>query len=259
MDYTRPRRKLNESIITFPATKTAGALTIASEEFADFESYAYGDAVFGIGALDKSKITDTLTIKGYVSYDEGTTWIQTGSYSELANGAGVAGAAKVIKYAPRVKTTAVFDAAGALAEDHGCSVHCEMYEKEPNLRRKYYADVDTLAATLTAGTASVYYGTKTAIEENTEKLVAIVSATDLSKVTDTFTYMLQCSYDGTYWWDMWASAKTDFDNGTGVLFAQYENDSTAPIGNYARVNFTYDATGALAASHGGSVSLLALY
>lgn len=254
--FTSPRRNLNEDVVAFPASKTAGAATLSSSELYDFENTAFGAVNIHLMAADDADITDTLTIQPFVSFDEGTTWIQAGAYSDLANGAaGAISAMKSLTYVPRLRVDAVFDGTGALVAGHGATIDVDMREYEPAWARTFTADVDTLPATQLAG-ANVYNGTTITLEANTDKLAVIVKADDLSKVTDNITYMLQCSNDGTYWWDMWSSAKTDFANGTGILYSENDMDAGAVVGAYARVNFTSDGTGALAADHGGAAHLL---
>jgi len=73
------RYELNEDVVAFPATKSAGAATIVGTELYPFESYAWGGANVMIEAANRSDIVNTLTIKTYVSFDGGTTDIQVGS------------------------------------------------------------------------------------------------------------------------------------------------------------------------------------
>ena len=256
--FTSPRRKLNEDVVAFPATKAAGAATISSSEIYDFETTAWGPAHIHLMAENDSDIVDTLSVDCFVSFDQGTSWVQVASYADLANGSGdPISVIQTLDFVPRLRVDAVFDGTGELTAGHGTTIDVDMREYEPAWARTFYGAVDTLPATLTAGAAGVAEGTATELPANTDKLVAIVTAEDASKITDNFTWMLQCSNDGVFWWDMFSSAKTGFDNGTGFIFEGDSMSATAVVGKYARVSFTYDATGALAADHGGAAHIIA--
>jgi len=255
--FTSPRRKLNEDVVAFPATKSAGAATLSSSAIYDFETTAFGAANIHLMAANDSDIVDNLVIQPFVSFDEGTTWIQAGAYTDLANGSGdPISVMKSLTYVPRLRIDAVFDGTGALTADHGTTIDVDMREYEPAWARTFTADVDTLPASQVAGAGTVT-GTTVTLPANTDKLAVIVQADDASDITDNWTYMLQCSNDGVYWWDMWATAKTNFANGTGILYLEEDMDAGAVVGVYARVNFTSDGTGALVAGHGGAAHLLA--
>lgn len=255
--YSSPRRNLNEDVVAFPASKTAGAATLSSSAIYDFEQTAFGAANIHLMAADDADITDTLTIQPFVSFDEGTTWIQAAAYSDLANGAGVViSEIKSLNYVPRLRVDAVFDGTGALVAGHGVAVDVDMREYEPAWARKFFANVDTVPATQTVG-ANTHTGTTTALPANTNKLAVITQVGDTSKITDNYTYMLECSNDGTYWWDMWATAKTDIANGTGIVYSENDMDSGAVVGSYARVNVIGDGTSVLTADHGIALHILA--
>lgn len=267
--FTSPRKKVHQDVIPFPETKSAGASTLNSNELYDFEGSAYGPVNLHLTADDDSNITDNLDVKLQVSWDGGSTWIDAVEYTgDLANGAGNPISSfknSALDYAPRVRVQGVFDATGALASGHGAEVHAEMTEHEPTLTRNITMDVDDLGDTLGTGTTvngstvELQNSSNDSLASAVDKLVVIVKADDLSTVTDNITYMLQCSYDGNHWWDMWSSAQTDVANGTGFFYAEHEMDSGMVVGNYARVNFTTDGTGALASGHGIAAHLLELY
>ena len=256
--YESPRIKFYTSAVAFPATKTAGVLTITGTSLYDFESYAYGSVELVLRALDKSKITDTLTAKISVSYDGGTTWIVTGAYTELANGSGAVSVYKApILYAPRVRVDAIFDATGALASGHGCGVDAKVSEANPFYRHNIFTNVVTVPATKTAG-ALTYTGATKYIANTIDplrKLVAVASATDLSKITNGFTWKVQSSFDGTNWFDA-TTAQSGLAAGTGTYFTEVE--VTTKLGKYARILLISDGTGALASGHGIAFQLIAL-
>jgi len=254
-NYVSDRRNLNSSVVAFPASKTAGALTISSDDIYDFEGTAWGPAEIQLVAANAADITDSLAIAPFVSFDGGVTWKQAGDYTDLANGIGTISALKTLNYVPRIKIEAIFNATGALVAGHGCAVNVETREFEPNYARGFNPSVVTIPATKTAG-AATYTGSIIALPSYTRQITVLTQVADLSKITNNFTYQLESSYDGIYWWNLWATAKSDIANGTGILYAELDMDSTAVVGTYARVVVTSDATGALASGHGINIDLL---
>lgn len=253
------RIKTYSGVITFPATKAAGALTIQSNEIYDFENSGFGPLEISLRALDDSKITDTLTINLYVSYDGGVTYLLAGTYADLANGSGdaVAAVASAIKYAPRVRIDADFNASGALAADHGCGVDIRIEESDPFDRRIIGADVGNLGATLANST--VVIGDSVYVADmlyNLKKVVVSSYCADASKVTDNVTWKVQSSIDGTNWFDA-STAQANIANGTGAIFSELEVETK--LGKYVRVVTTSDGSGALAADHGVQFNIVALF
>lgn len=260
--FTRNRFNLNPNVIEFPATKTAGALTITGDVVKAYEGGATGDMQVLVGAEDRSEITNGLVVRPYVSLDEGETWLAAPGYTELANGSGAVTALKTLAMVPRLRVDAVFDATGALAAGHGCKVHVEAREYKPWLVRKNLWQVDdNIPATKAAGSAATYTGTTVELPEYTSELVVYVTAEDLSTITDGagtgITYQIQTSYEGVQWWDLLDSAG-DIANGTGTLFA-VNQVTTKVIGRYMRVVVSAAADAELAADHGIKVFGLALY
>ena len=105
------RIKVYTDVLTFPAEKGAGALTITGDAKYDFENSGYGDLDIFLRADLADKITDLLTIKVYVSYDEGASWIWVADYADLANAGAIPISAlkqTVLDFAPRVVRDLVF-------------------------------------------------------------------------------------------------------------------------------------------------------
>jgi len=246
--FPSPRRALYKDVIAFPATKSAGAATLSSNVLRDFETTAFGAVNFQLVAADLSQVTDTLTIEPFVSFDEGTTWIQAGAYSDIANGSGTLSALKSLKYVPRLRVDGVFDGSGALAAGHGASVHVEMREVDPEYARRFDADVVTVPTTVADGVTT--NGTSVEVPANTGRVAAIVSA-DPAQLTDV-SVMLQSSFDGVYWWDLLSSA-TDI---SAVMYSEIDMDQNM-VGTYVRANvITAATTGAISTGHNMSVNLL---
>jgi hypothetical protein len=257
--FESPRIKNYTGVITFPATKSAGALTIQGTTIYDWESYAFGPIDIELRALLANKITNTLSVKLYTSYDAGTTWIPVATYSDLANGGAVPISAiksAPLLYAPRIRLDAVFNGTGALLSGHGCGVDVKISEASPFNRHVIFTNVVTVPATKVAGALTYTGATKnTTMVDSFTKLIAVASAADLAQVTDTFTWKVQSSYDGTNWFDATA-AQTGIAAGSGSYFTEVE--VTTKLGKYARILLTSDATGALAAGHGIAFQLIGL-
>lgn len=251
------RTEVYENVITFPATKGAGVATITGDVKYPFEQTAFGPIDILLRADLADKITDTLTINLYVSYDEGTTWLLAASYSDLANGGAVPISvikADAIRVAPRVRLDAIFDGTGALAADHGCGVDLKISETEGVIRREIFTRnaIDQLS-NLTNYTSAMYIANTYNILKS---LVVSSYCADKSKVTDNVTWKVQSSYDGTNWFDA-TTAQTDILNGVGTSFT--EVPVTTKLGKYIRIAVITDGTGVLAADHGVQFNVVALY
>jgi len=250
---------IHSDVITFPATKSAAAATITGDAKYDYESYAFGKSEVLVRATDDSKITDTLTIKLYISYDGGTTWLNIADYSDLANGSGdpVEAIKTPASYVPRLRLDAVFDGTGALAAGHGCGVDVRLEEDNAYIPRKIFADVGGLGATLANSTT--VNGTSCYIPSTIDVLKKVVVASycaDASKVTDNVTWKVQSSYDATNWFDA-SAAQTNIANGSGVIFGELAVETK--LGKYVRVVTTSDGTGALASGHGVQFNVIGYY
>lgn len=143
------RKRVFLDVIPFPATKsTAGTLTILGDEIAPFENNS-GTFNVHLIAADSSKITNTMTIKANVSYDEGETWTEVASFTDLKNGSGKVSVLKtnVLKSAPRIRLDAVFTSAARLAEGHGCKVYVEVVQGEEEEQR-FFRNTVAIPATI---------------------------------------------------------------------------------------------------------------
>jgi hypothetical protein len=252
------RIKIYKDVINFPTVKTAGAATIESNQIYDFESTLCSLNLFLRASL-ADKITDTLTIKLYVSYDGGTTWLLVTSYSDLAAGGAVPIISiknDIISYAPRIKLVADFDGTAELASGHGCAVDARLIENLPDSQNIIFKQI----APATMGNNETVNGTTFYAHTGYPNIRAIRVASycaDKTKVTDNLTWKVQSSYDGIIWFDA-TTAQTDILNGSGSSFTE-ANSITDKLGKYARIVYMTDGTGEIAADHGIQHNIILYY
>ena len=251
------RIKTKLDLIAFPATKAAAAATITGDLVYDFEGSAYGPIDIFLKADDDSQITDTLTVKAYVSYDGGTTWVLVADYADLANGGGAAIFARkeaAIAYAPRVKLVADFDGVAELAAGHGCQVDVKVAETDIG-KRRYIAEP---AAPASMGTGETYNGESVYVPNTIDELRKIVVVSinaDNAEVTDNVTWKLQSSHENENWFDA-TIAQTDI---LAAANSFTEVEVTSDLGKYARIVYITDGTGELSVDHQVSHKLILMY
>lgn len=141
--FFNPRNVFYSDVITFPSTKSAGALTLYSDEYTLNSALKSHVVLF---ADDVSKITDSITVYAKGSFDGGTSWMTLGTYTDLAAGSGVVTVRKEIPYAPLVKVEVVFSSSGALASGHGIGIDLVMEEDVKQLSKDFFHNVLTLPA-----------------------------------------------------------------------------------------------------------------
>lgn len=245
------RKVVKSNVIAFPATKTAGAVTLSSEVF---NLPTLGKAQLVLKCADRSKITNNLTIKVLGSFD-GANFTTIGSYTDLANGgAAVITALKEVKYMNYLKVQAVFDGTGALASGHGIVVDLVMVENADEFSDKTFAPSEVVVVPATVGAAVTTTGkTLSAPEGQVIDKIRLVATLDNTKAT-LVTIKVQGSMDGTYWYDV-----TSTDENITDAAINFSETSTF-IGKYARVNvITGASTGALTSGHGTALYVQALY
>lgn len=231
------RSKIYTDPIETPTAITDG-YDVTSSEYYPFENSAFGAAKLHSYAADTDKITDTLTATLSVSFDEGTTWEPAISVTELANGTGAVSVYDSISYAPRVRLNFAESGSGAAAEGHGIGFNLQLDE---NLvmggKFKLENTATTLYFTASNGPA---YSDVLSVTHVPEKVGVIATADDLSEVTDGtggLAYVLESSMDGTNYWTVTGTPKTDIATGTGTLYTEFtESDK---LGLYFRVKL-YD-------------------
>jgi len=247
---SNPRKKLFQNVVTFPATKSAGAATYYSDSMYPFPDSS-GNLNVTLTADDSSKITDTLTTTLQVSFDEGTTWKDAVAYTDLANGTGAIVAYKdaAVAFAPMARIKAVFDGTGALLAGHGIGIDVE-FEEQTNLLRTQI-DTDNVNVGDTEADEEIVNGTSVEALGTVEKVMAVYTGV-ASKVTDA-DVKIQSSFDGSSWWDTGATAAIESVSFKEIL-------STAKLGKYFRAVITTDAgTGAIIADHLINVDLIIQY
>lgn len=243
------RKELNEAVITFPASKTAGAATLTGDVISTYEENTFGASRVLISTEDTSKITDTLTVKAYGSFDEGTTWLHLKSSTTLANGTGTANASvSVGNLVPRLRADAVFDATGALAADHGCKVDIIVEEAQQEYKKEV-SDATTMAGDLSGVETEYTTATSLATPALLKYAGVAIIVEDASDITDGagITYKVQTSVDGTYWTNLQSTGQTGLANGTGPIYLEHE--FTSGLGKYIRVAITGTTSSALAAAN----------
>ncbi len=247
---SNPRKKLYQNVVTFPATKSAGAATYYSDEMYPFPDSS-GNLNVILTADDASKITDTLTTTLQVSFNEGTSWKDAVAYTDLANGTGAIVAYKdaAVTFAPMARIKAVFDGSGALTADHGIRIDVEFEEQTDLLRTQLSTDNVDVGAT--KDDDATVNGASVEALGTVEKVMAVYTGV-ASKVTNA-DVKIQSSFDGSSWWDTGATAAIE-----SVSFK--EISSTAKLGKYFRtVITTDDETGAIIADHLINVDLIIQY
>lgn len=244
------RKVSYDSVIEFPAAKTAGALTITGDVLNDYEVNTFGQSRLLVAAADSSKITDTLVVKAYGSWDEGTTYYQIDRSEILANGSGaVTDAMSLGKLVPRFRADAVFDASGALTADHGCVVSAIVEEADQNARKEI--TVTTLADAV-AGVGTVYTpAVSLASGELMDYAAVAIVVEDSSDITvgSGISYVLQGSLDGTYWADMSSSITGEIVVVDTDAPLYLEQEYTTMLGKYFRLAVTGTALSALATAN----------
>jgi hypothetical protein len=145
-----PKKVLKTDIIPYPSVLTADtAVTYTSDEYSDFETSNYGGLDLILKAADDSAITNTHYVYADVSFDEGTTWLTAGRYTDLVKGSnGALCTTKSLKYVPRFRARGYFDVSGAFTVTAGLSVDAYVKEYEENYRRDFEYAVYTPPTTM---------------------------------------------------------------------------------------------------------------
>ncbi len=94
-------------------------------------------------AADLSKVTNNVVVTVKGSFDGGTTWVNLGVYTDVANGSGALSVKKEVFYAPVMKVEVAFDATGALASGHGVALDLALVEDAEQTVKAPVADVVT--------------------------------------------------------------------------------------------------------------------
>jgi len=99
--------------------------TIAGEVLYPFEQSGWGAAKVVYFSGDTTYLGDTVVLKTYVSFDEGTSWDQ------IRVGDTISATVQTfnIPFAPRVRIDIVSDSAGTLSAGHAVDVQIEFQER----------------------------------------------------------------------------------------------------------------------------------
>ena len=250
MSYS-DRNFIYAAAVTIPASKTAAAVTISSAELYPFEGTGWGGANVTVYVADASLIGDSIAIKTYVSFDEGTTWTHTNTNTTLASGDSTSSTTNIwIPMAPRLRVDAVFSAAATLTVLHGIDISVEFKEIDADKKRTIFIgdSVIEMGDTITTGTS--WTKTGTSLEVNSPSEIDIyVTAADASKVGDTIACYLESSIDGTAWWAQSTLGTVDLVNGDSIPISLYEEE-TALLSKYARIKVMGDTVGSISTGHG---------
>jgi hypothetical protein len=179
MSHFAPRSTFFPSVLTLPATKTAGAFTYSSAVFQMSQNVSYsavtGSAVktvlvpgnaykteVTIRITDRAQITDTFTLNLMGSWD-GTTYVVLAAYANIANGSGAISVKNEVvpAHANFFRLDLVSNGTGALATGHGIGVDFTVMEDPvQNIRANYQGSAvhAAVAATYTQLSGSTTYG-----------------------------------------------------------------------------------------------------
>lgn len=243
-----------DAVNVIPTTKAAAATTIAGTELYPFEAGGWGGANVAIEVGDTSKITDTMLVKSYVSFDEGTTWLLVNSNTTIL--AASSGFGRIyIPFAPRLRVDVVYDGSAELGADHGIEINVEFQENDPEAARTLHKNVvwvgDTAGDSLKAygdSTLSYFAAGDTMTFNSPNKVHVCAIATDLSKIANTLTYKLQSSMDASHWWSQSTLGTAIPANGSGPTILAEEE--TSALSKYGRIYVTGDTASTLEAGHG---------
>lgn len=246
--FYSPRKTLLEDVVAVPSTATTSSVVISSDELYPYEQSSFGSVTAFVKALDGSKITvASPALTGYVSYDEGDTWVEVDSVDLTATSFTFDYSLEA-SLVPRFKVE--LDLNGAtLLEGHGIQVDVYFTETQVNTRRTLFEDVIVVPSTVADGVTTT--GDSLEVPEGTSA-IHVVATGDVTTLTGV-TILAQSSWDGSNWWNL--GTATNFSGSNFVDFTEDENI----VGNYARVNLiTAASTGEIAVDHGIVVNAFAL-
>ena len=243
-----------DEVIAIPAALGVST-TIAGEVLYPFEQSGWGAAKIVYFTGDTADVGDTVVLKTYVSFDEGTNWDQVRTGDTVLNTT-VDSQSFDIPFAPRVRIDIVSDSAGTLSAGHGVEVQIEFQENDPEAARIFYGDSIGDSAKV-AGGDTVWAGTDgaTITINSPNKITTFFTSDDLSDITTGatgFTWKLMSSLDGSHWFhgDTITAVPA---NGSGVAELASQ-EITTNLSKYARLNLT-TASGDSAAGLGSDANI----
>lgn len=239
MPIVGDRVKLYEDAVAFPTSKTASALTITGTQYHPFESYGWGGA--NIVFSGDTVTGDTLTVKTYVSFDEGDTWVQVdedtkGHYSTFSAGGGASVRGFFVPMAPRIRVDLVFDAAATLGSGHGCNVDVEMHEYNSESARTLFQDVLDIGDTEVLEQFTITaIGGDTMLVNSPSKILVWRSQADASIFGDSLDITVQGSTDASNWYDVVSLSTAKPVNGDSIYLNAYEVIERPDFPKYLRL------------------------
>ena len=259
MSGSGARIQTYSDIVTVPATKTAGTITIfQSDAMYPFENGSWDKAVVHMIWDDASKITDTITVKPYVTWNDGDSvpgdsriWKQIGTYDEFVNGSGSGDTYHVIPFCPRLRVDIAFDASGALTADHGLQVDISFYERSTETRRTFQfnslANGDTSASRVgdSIPTGDSVYGDSFDMGASAY-LQVYTQALDRAEIGDTLYLAIQHKQGSTGTWQTYDTVAIHaLSNGTGAwsqrdYIGNEGNGDTTGLYRYVRAHLYTD-------------------
>jgi hypothetical protein len=254
------RHEYNEEIVTFPASKTAGAATITGDMVYPFEASGWGGARVEFIVGDTADVGDTITMKTYVSFTEGDTagsanWVQVDGDTAVSVASGSSKFRSFyVPFAPRIRVDAAFDAAATLTAGHGCKVNASSFEYDPEAKRTLFEDVgnfgDTYitASTVNGDTMEISYPTKLYIWYGSEGSLGGDTA---------ITVTLQGSQGDTNWFDIVTLSTAVPATGDTHWQNKWEIVERPDLPKYARIKTVIGDTAVTTGGHGMKYYVLA--
>ena len=268
---TRARADLNLETLTMPATKAAGLATIVGEAQYPFEIpglsgkgswgganvFLYGDTVEG----------DTITVKTYVSFGGGDSWVQVDEDGMGHNDTFTAGDSTTryrhfyIPMAPRVRVSFVFDEAAVLVSGHGCNADIECLEYEPESSRTLFQNVIALGDTVVGDSLGThaYNGDTLAWDNPSKVLIWCLQAKASALINgDTCQTYLEGSIDAENWWTIQELTTAHPSTGDSVYASVWEEVERPDFPKYGRISFHGDSVASWTTGNGIKFYVLAI-
>jgi len=244
MDKTL-RKALYPAVVTFPASKTIGAVTLTGDVIGTYENDTFGPTKIMLAEADASKVGVSVVATTYGSWDGGTTFLAIDEDKTLVNGTGAKNAMVAVgSLIPRVRVDA---AISTLTLAHGLAIDVAIDEASNGARKEVTAATtisEAISGVSTFYTEALSLATP-ALLDYAGMAIIVEDSSDIT-VGTTIGYKMQSSMDGVYWWNM-ASDVTD-----GLVVT----DTDAPVyievayetglGKYVRLALTGTTSSALA-------------
>jgi len=243
-------------VVSFPASKADGAVTIQSAELYPLEKGSWSKAVIHMTWGDS--FTDTVTVQPMVSWDGGTSWVQAGAYSEFKNGAASGDTYHILEFVPRLRVDCVFNATGEFSATSLPQIDVDFHEEDPESRRHFgYNNLtlsgDTLDVSTTANGDTVDLGSSSTVE-------FYVRIGDTGEICDTLALAFQHSSDALNWIAYKTPTATITNSSAINTFTKEkigaESGDTTGLFRYVRSSVTSDGAGTVGADSELSIHIV---